>query len=151
MNNRSFEHWSWDQFCKRPIIKKTSSPLGQLSKRLLKVVFTCPVVRRPVVLLSNSFHPKYFEWRMFNVAFSISEAFVESTPQLHLYLMLLAINIEYVAFGINWTVSEWYNFPLFVAGLTSSVLSACLGMTRLLMDGPSKLVKKQGYLGGYQN
>ena len=70
---------------------------------------------------------------------------MESTPQLHLYLMLLAIHFEYI---ID-IAGEWYNFALFVAGLTSSVLSACLGMTRLLMDGPSKLVKKQGYLGGY--
>ena len=30
-----------------------------------------------------------------------------------------------------------------------SVLSASLGMARLLMNGPSKLVKKQGHLGGY--
>ena len=38
---------------------------------------------------------------------------------------------------------------LFIVGFTSSVLSASLGMTRLLMNGPSKLIKKQGSLGGY--
>ena len=38
---------------------------------------------------------------------------------------------------------------LFLVGFTSSVLSASLGMTRLLMNGPSKVVKKQGRLGGY--
>ena len=40
-------------------------------------------------------------------------------------------------------------FILFSMGFMSSVLSASLGMARLLMTGPSKLVKKQGYLGGY--
>ena len=38
---------------------------------------------------------------------------------------------------------------LFLVGFTSSVLSASLGMARLLMNGPSKVVKKQGPLGGY--
>ena len=38
---------------------------------------------------------------------------------------------------------------LFLVGFTSSVLSASLGMSRLLMNGPSKLIKKQGHLGGY--
>ena len=42
-----------------------------------------------------------------------------------------------------------YGLALFIAGFTSSVLSASLGMARLLMNGPSKLVKKQGHLGGY--
>ena len=40
-------------------------------------------------------------------------------------------------------------FILFSMGFMSSVLSASLGMARLLMTGPSKLVKKQGHLGGY--
>ena len=41
------------------------------------------------------------------------------------------------------------NSLLFIFGFMSSVLSASLGMARLLLNGPSKLIKKQGYLGGY--
>ena len=45
--------------------------------------------------------------------------------------------------------NDYSSTPLFFVGFTSSVLSASLGMTRLLLNGPSKLVKKQGHLGGY--
>ena len=38
---------------------------------------------------------------------------------------------------------------IFFVGFISSVISATLGMTRLLMNGPSKVIKKQGHLGGY--
>ena len=41
-------------------------------------------------------------------------------------------------------------FVLFLCGFISSVVSAGLGMTRLLMNGPSKLFYKRGHaLGGY--
>ena len=56
---------------------------------------------------------------------------MEFIPQLHLQLIRLALHSE------------------FIVGFTSSVLSASLGMARLLMNGPSKLVRKQGCLGGY--
>ena len=41
------------------------------------------------------------------------------------------------------------DLPLFLVGFISSILSASLGLARFLMNGPSKLVKKQGRLGGY--
>ena len=45
----------------------------------------------------------------------------------------------------------WFfdGFVVFLLGFITSVLSASLGMARLLMNGPSKVVKKQGPLGGY--
>ena len=59
--------------------------------------------------------------------------------------MLLVFNSEIFIDGPG----DTYGTVLFFVGFTSSVLSASLGMTRLLMNGPSKLVKKQGHLGGY--
>ena len=42
------------------------------------------------------------------------------------------------------------DFVLFFCGFASSVISAALGMTRLLMNGPSKLFYKRDHpLGGY--
>ena len=87
-----------------------------------------------------------------SIVFSISEAFLESIPQTHLTLMLLVLNFQVL---INYDdvcddeCIDIFDFLLFLLGFTSSVLSASLGMTRLLMNGPSKVVKKQGRLGGY--
>ena len=77
-----------------------------------------------------------------SIFFLISEAFLESVPQTHLTLMLVALDSK-TADGPG------YDGILFLVGFISSVLSASLGMARLLMNGPSKLVKKQGHLGGY--
>ena len=41
------------------------------------------------------------------------------------------------------------NLALFFLSYSTSLISASLGMSRLLMNGPSKLIKKQGYCGGY--
>ena len=63
--------------------------------------------------------------------------------------MLLVLNSQVL---IDWgddSDGGLSSFALFLLGFTSSVLSASLGMARLLMNGPSKLVKKQGHLGGY--
>ena len=60
--------------------------------------------------------------------------------------MLLVLNSD-VLYGRS--RNDPYGLALFLLGFTSSVLSASLGMARLLMNGPSKLVKKQGHLGGY--
>ena len=38
---------------------------------------------------------------------------------------------------------------LFLISFTTSVISASLGMSRLLLNGPSKFVRKTGRLGGY--
>ena len=59
--------------------------------------------------------------------------------------MLLVLNPNLLSRGPE----DGYVFILFLVGLLSSWLSASLGMARLLMNGPSKLVKKQGHLGGY--
>ena len=73
----------------------------------------------------------------------ILEAFLESIPQTHLTFIMLFVNQRLL-------LGEPYdNSRLFIFGFMSSVLSASLGMARLLMNGPSKLVKKQGNLGGY--
>lgn len=67
---------------------------------------------------------------------------------MHLTLILMVFNIELIMYGGD--VSDNTALTLFIVlGFTSSVLSASLGMTRLLMNGPSKLIKKQGSLGGY--
>ena len=84
---------------------------------------------------------------IYSIVFSISEPFLESIPQTHLTLMLLVLNSDVlIEMGPG---SDPSSFPLFIVGFTSSVLSASLGMARLLLNGPSKLVKKQGHLGGY--
>ena len=72
---------------------------------------------------------------------------MESIPQTHLTLMLLVLNYD-VLIDVRHRGNE-SNVVLFTVGFMSSVLSASLGMARLLMNGPSKLVKKQGHLGGY--
>ena len=72
----------------------------------------------------------------------ILEAFLESIPQTHLTFIMLFVNQRLL-------LGDPYDDILFIFGFMSSVLSASLGMARLLMNGPSKLVKKQGNLGGY--
>ena len=61
--------------------------------------------------------------------------------------MLLALNRQ-IFIEVSGT-GYYYTLALFILGFTSSVLSASLGMARLLLNGPSKLIKKQGPLGGY--
>ena len=85
--------------------------------------------------------------------FLILEPFLESIPQTHLTLLLLCFDSR-VLFDDPAHPGADDLFPgsslvLFILGFISSVLSASLGMARLLMNGPSKLIKKQGYLGGY--
>ena len=75
------------------------------------------------------------------------EPFLESIPQTHLTLLLLCFN-DSVLIGAD-DLFPASSLVLFLLGFISSVLSASLGMARLLMNGPSKLIKKQGYLGGY--
>ena len=66
---------------------------------------------------------------------------MESIPQMHMTLMLLCL-------GINEKV-DTIGRTIFLVCFISSVMTATLGMTRLLMSGPSKVIKKQGHLGGY--
>ena len=81
----------------------------------------------------------------------ISECFIEAIPQTHLTLIMLAIDYESIMFGISTELDSEINtdMALFLVGFISSILSASLGLARFLMNGPSKLVKKQGQLGGY--
>ena len=72
---------------------------------------------------------------------------MESIPQTHLTLILLVLNYDALV-DVRGHGNE-SNVVLFTVGFMSSVLSASLGMARLLMNGPSKLIKKQGHLGGY--
>ena len=59
------------------------------------------------------------------------------------WILLVSTNGE-----LSLRKSAWIEF-LFFTSFTLSVISASLGMTRLLMNGPSKLIKKQGKFGGY--
>ena len=79
----------------------------------------------------------------------IAEAFVESIPQTHLTLILLCFNLRPEADDAITDPRDVTDFAIFLVGFISSVISATLGMTRLLMNGPSKVIKKQGHLGGY--
>ena len=64
---------------------------------------------------------------------------------------MLAIDYESIMLGISTELDIEINtdMALFLVGFISSILSASLGLARFLMNGPSKLVKKQGRLGGY--
>ena len=77
----------------------------------------------------------------------ISECFIEAIPQTHLTLIMLVLDSEAIVYGGSGGNNT--DFALFLVGFISSVLSASLGLARFLMNGPSKLVKKQGRLGGY--
>ena len=68
----------------------------------------------------------------------ISELFVEKIPQVHLMLLLIFFNWD----DKSWVYVYWWGFVF-------SFFSASFGMTKLLMNGPSKIIKKQGHLGGY--
>ena len=72
---------------------------------------------------------------------------MESIPQMHLTLILMFQDTETIILGGDWSFGA--NFALFLVGFISSVISASLGMARLLLNGPSKILRKQGYLGGY--
>ena len=68
----------------------------------------------------------------------ISEPFIESVPQTHLYLI-----VTIAKFGGNFVN------PTFFLSLVTSVVSATLGLSKVLLKGPVKLVPNRGFLGGY--
>ena len=69
----------------------------------------------------------------------ISEPFIESVPQTHLYLI-----VTIAKFGGNFVN------PTFFLSFVTSVVSATLGLSKVLLKGPVKLVpSNRGYLGGY--
>ena len=71
---------------------------------------------------------------------------MESIPQMHLSWILLMSTQGTLVEGQRQSTES---VILFYMSFTLSVISASLGMTRLLMNGPSKLIKKQGKFGGY--
>ena len=71
---------------------------------------------------------------------------------MHLTLILMMLDWDTIAWGghSGGDLDHVDVFALFLCGFISSVVSAGLGMTRLLMNGPSKLFYKRGHaLGGY--
>ena len=70
----------------------------------------------------------------------ISEPFIESVPQAHLSLIVVQIVGAHRDF-VN---------TKFVLSFVTSVVSATLGLSKVLLKGPVKLVpSNRGYLGGY--
>ena len=69
------------------------------------------------------------------MCYLFAECFVESIPQFHLTLILRLIIV-----AEDW--STWEELILYLLSLPTSLVSATIGMSRILMNGPSKLVKK---------
>ena len=81
-----------------------------------------------------------------------AECFVESIPQTHLSWILM-IMVSGTAPGdrglVKLSGDSAGKIALFYLSFTTSVISASLGMSRLLLNGPSKFIRKTGRLGGY--
>ena len=81
-----------------------------------------------------------------------AECFVESIPQTHLtwILMLMVGGSGPGTSGLEKLSGDsTYKLVLLYLSFTTSVISASLGMSQLLLNGPSKFVRKTGRLGGY--
>ena len=63
---------------------------------------------------------------------------MEATPQVHITLMLLG---QYV-------LQEQYD-PLLWISFAISIFSSAFGIAKLLKNGPVKMVRKDGKIGGY--
>ena len=80
----------------------------------------------------------------------IAECFVESIPQTHLTWILVVMMVGNSPRAENEVLGDTpEKSALFFLSFTTSVISASLGMSRLLLNGPSKFVRKTGRLGGY--
>ena len=81
-----------------------------------------------------------------------AECFVESIPQTHLSWILM-IMVSGTAPGgrglVRLSGDSAGKIALFYLSFTTSVISASLGMSQLLLNGPSKFIRKTGRLGGY--
>ena len=79
---------------------------------------------------------------------------MESIPQTHLTLILF-FTLEGPSKAKLWSDADgngnyyYSKLVLFFLSFTTSVISASLGMSRLLLNGPSKFIRKTGRLGGY--
>ena len=74
-----------------------------------------------------------------------SEPFLEATPQVHITLMLM---------GLDGSMDGWLDQvrdpdPLLWTSFSISVVSAAFGIAKLLKNGPIKMVRKDGKIGGY--
>ena len=99
-------------------------------------------------LILDKIRRKVFFWTHFSMPVFIAECFVESIPQTHLTWILMMVGDSPIA------IDELFGdtpekIALFFLSFTTSVISASLGMSRLLLNGPSKFVRKTGRLGGY--
>ena len=76
------------------------------------------------------------------MCYLFAECFVESIPQFHLTLILRLIIV-----AEDW--STWEELILYLLSLPTSLVSATIGMSRILMNGPSKLIKKSESCSGW--
>ena len=68
--------------------------------------------------------------------FGISEPFLEATPQVHMTLILIG---QFVL----------HQSPILYISFATSIVSAAFGIAKLLKNGPIKLIRKDGKIGGY--
>ena len=80
--------------------------------------------------MGTSYHAK-------NIPFS--EPFLEATPQVHITLVLMGLS-GFSPSDVDWLV--WTSFGI-------SIISAAFGIAKLLKNGPIKMVRKDGKIGGY--
>ena len=80
-----------------------------------------------------------------NVRFlnSISEAFVEAVPQLHLLLCFAVMEPTLFVQGTD------SNRTMFLITLSSSIFCAAFGITKFMKTGPCRLVSDGGFGGGF--
>ena len=69
-----------------------------------------------------------------------SEPFLEATPQVHITLILL---------GQEVLQEQSDGDPLIWTSFAISIFSAAFGIAKLLKNGPIKMVRKDGKIGGY--
>ena len=90
----------------------------------------CPtLVRRFFIGYLNSYNTKLF---------TFSEPFLEATPQVYITLILM----DQTSIDLN-------NKTVLYASFILSILSATFGIAKLLKNGPIKMVRMKGKLGGY--
>jgi len=77
------------------------------------------------------------------------EPIIESVPQVHILLCLVGMNPILIT-GKSFRVVgfDFYGAPLFFATFVTSIISASKGIASFLLDGPCKLVPKNGLFGG---
>ena len=79
---------------------------------------------------------------------------MESIPQTHLTWILVVMVVDGPGLddyeGLETVMGNTTEKrALFILSFTTSIISASWGMSRLLLSGPSKFVRKTGRLGGY--